>query len=320
MRLRAALVVCWCGAAAVVRGAPGSAGAAALLIGKLPVGPRATALAGSAVALDGEPTAMYWNPAGVATVGRPTATAVHVEQGEDVRMESLCFGQPLVQGGALAVGASLISLPPMIATYEDAAGGYAGTGNPINTYEYRIAAAYAQDLGRLAPVEWLGPLWTNGTAGLAVAFLGENIAGTVAQTPTVDAGYRYNDANAGLAVGAAIRSLGAPVHGSPLPVTFETGIAQAVADWTLTGDFLSGTDDAYRVRFGAEWAYVKGAHRIALRGGWQHSFASGLEAPFAAGLGYRLVLPGDLQLTLDYAFQPVHGLDDLHALSLAVGL
>lgn len=297
-----------------------SAGASALIIGKLPVGTRAIALAGAYTAISGEPSAVDWNPAGLSGVDRLRVEALHVEQGEQVRMENVLVAMPQLFGGTAGFSASFLNQPPLTEFREDAAGNSLGAGQTFDVWQYKGAAGYGQSLARLGRFDLLGSLWARGSAGAAVNVLGQQIGDRRDFAASVDVGYLYEDPNEGRSVGFVVRQLGAPVDERPLPITGQLGWGQLIGDVQLTADVLTASDDALRVRAGVEWTYVTAGGGVTLRGGAQHSLSSALIARLAAGLGYRFQIADNMDFTVEYAFAPVTGFEDMHAVSVRVGL
>lgn len=297
-----------------------SAGASALIIGKLPVGTRAIALAGAYTAISGEPSAVDWNPAGLAGVDRLRVEALHVEQGEQIRMENVLVAMPQLFGGTAGFSASFLNQPPLTEFKENAAGEYAGQGATFDAWQYKAAAGYGQALARLGRLELFGALWARGSAGAAVNVLGQRIGDRSDLAASVDVGYLYEDPNEGRSVGLVVRQVGAPVDERPLPVTAQLGWGQLIGDVQLTADVLTASDDALRVRAGVEWTYATAGGGITLRGGLQHSLSSTLISRLAAGLAYRFQILDHMDFTVEYAFAPVTGFEDMHAVSVRIGL
>ena len=70
---------------------------------KIGVGARATALGESFVAVANDPSAIYWNPAGLASLQRQEMMLSHVEWPGDIRYEHLAYVLPVKRlGGSLA--------------------------------------------------------------------------------------------------------------------------------------------------------------------------------------------------------------------------
>lgn len=318
LRLAASLAVMLLAAGGVHAGR--SAGSAALIISKLPVGVRAAGLSGAYTAAADDISSINWNPAGLAKVGRTGFSVVHVEQGQQVRMENALWGRPTIMGGTVAASGSYLSMPELVESLEDSAGNYVGEGDTFSAYQFKGSVGYGQDLGKLFSVPALGPLWQDGMAGIAVGVLGEGIEQERNSSFSVSLGYLFNDGSGGRTAGVALSNLGAPAGGSPLPMSMQAGLSQRIEDWLLAFDFLTGADDAFRVRSGIEWSYTEGDAVVVLRGGAQHSFSSILAARMSAGISYRLNCEGGLMFAVDYAFLPVDDFEDMHAFAVEIAL
>jgi len=297
-----------------------SAGSTALIIGRLPVGVRPIALSGAYAAVAGEPSAVYWNPAGLARVDRTRVAVQHTEQGEQVRMENILYAQPVPGGGTVAGAISYLNMPPIKQTLEDEAGNYAGTGPDLPSYEFKGAAGFGQDLRKLGTIPFLGPLWNRGLAGASLNVLGESIAGERSYSVSVDAGYIFEAPVDGLSMGVVARQIGVPVRNRLLPMTGQAGFGQELGPWLMTADFLTAADDALRGRAGLEWRYDGTGYRFIMRGGLQHSFSSEVLAPYSGGLSVEFTPVGAVQMLVEYAFVPVAGLQAMHAASVEIGL
>ena len=296
-----------------------SAGSSSVILGKIHLGTREIGLAGACSAIATGPSAIGWNPAGLADTERTSVEVLHVEQGESVRIENVLAAQPLLRGLVVGGSASYLNQPPLPEIAE-INGEPVATGRDLAAYQYKGALGVAQALAGLGDVETLGEIWSKGAVGAAVNVLGERIGGAGGVSAALDLGYRYEDANEGRSAALVVRDLGTPVRGRPIPVAGQAGFGQRIADWNFSMDFLTAVDDVFRLRAGVEWTYTMESGGVTLRGGAQHSFSSDLIAPLAAGLGYRFALPGGFEFTLEYAWSPVRGFSDLQAASIRVAL
>src|SRR5205085_11630863 len=66
---------------------------------KIGVGARATGLGESFVAVANDPSAIYWNPAGLASIQRQAISFSHVEWPADIRFEHVAFVLPVKRLG-----------------------------------------------------------------------------------------------------------------------------------------------------------------------------------------------------------------------------
>src|SRR5262249_46828080 len=135
--------------------AAGETGMASL---KLGVGARPMALGSAYVAIVDDPTATYWNAAGLAAVRGTQITAMHNQWIQDFRQEYAAVGLPLGKG-ALGVSFSGFYTSSPLDGRDD-------VGNPtqdIGFNDLAMTAAYGR------------PIATGLDAGLAVRYLREMI-------------------------------------------------------------------------------------------------------------------------------------------------
>jgi len=267
----------------------------------LPAGARAAALGGAYTALADDPTAAFWNPAGIAAAaplgpgGEVAVTGVHHESIQNFRQDLVAATWRRAGDGlSLAVNSH----------YTGQLDGTDALGNPLGAFgvsDFAIAGGYA---ATVAPGARLG-----GTLG----WISESIAGTSASTLTFSLGGLYAPASlAGLTLGAAVRQLGgslrfATVDGAegdavPQPLTVAGGASYAAlagtVPWLVSGELSQLKGEDVEARAGLE---VRPATALALRAGWMFGQDA---ADFTAGAGITM-----RNVTFDYAFVPYH--DDL---------
>jgi hypothetical protein len=268
----------------------------------LPAGARAAALGGAFTSIADDPTALFWNPAGLATPGatpetggRWSLTAVHHESIQG-------FHQDVV-GAVLRRGSEGISLG-FNTHYTDGIDQRDDLGNPLGTFgvsDFAIAAGYAGTPARGLRIG-AGGQWVH-----------EAIAGSGASGLSLSAGALYALSGLeGLTLGASVLNLGgspafktesgAEGEGVPQPLTLSGGASYrgslgsmgflvAADARKLKGDPLAG-------RFGGELAPIP---LIAVRVGWM----LGQDAvDLTAGAGITVG-----HVAFDYAYVPYH--DDL---------
>jgi hypothetical protein len=299
-RLRPGLVA----AAAILALAPAPA-AAGTTTGfaflNLPAGARAAAMGGAFSAIADDPTALFWNPAGVAARralgpgGEIAVTGVHHESIQNFRQDLVAATWRKQDDGlSLAFNSH----------YTGRLEGTDELGNPLGAFgasDFAVAGGYATTLSPGLRV------------GGSVGWMSEAIAGTNVSTMTVSLGGLYAPGGAeGLTLGAAVRNLG----GSPRFPTVDGGRGDAVDQpltlaggaalagtkgslrWLVAGEVSKLDGDAAEARVGLE---VAPAAALALRAGWMFGQDA---ADLTAGAG---VLVG--RVAFDYAFVPYH--DDL---------
>lgn len=233
--------------------APGDTGFAFL---KLGVGARAMALGSAYVALADDPTAIYWNPAGLAAISGTQVTAMHNEWIQDFRQEFAAVGARMGPG-TLGVGFS--------GFYSSEFEKRDDTGVLIGHYGFNdiaVSGAYG-----VRVVEGLD-------AGVAVRYIREMIDQWDATAFTGDIGARYRLSNTGVSFGAAVQNLGAEPkfinETFRLPVTWRIGAAASRSlsslqgRGTLSAEVRKSYLDDTHLHVGAEYLYRE---RVALRVG-----------------------------------------------------
>ncbi|MHB2027043.1 MAG: PorV/PorQ family protein [Elusimicrobiota bacterium] len=262
-------------------------------------------------AIGDDPNAVYYNPAGLASLKRVEATGMEDQYFQGVNYDFATVAVPLARfskDSDANYGVASASL------YNLSVGGLQQRGpvetvSPQGTFssqDYAYALSYAYDLGK----------------GLSLGATGKiiqsDLDGYNASGEAFDVGALYRKDKLSLATG--VRNLG-PGYGfagqaDPLPRTWFLGAAYIILPgWTgaFEGDFPRDADPAYS--FGTEYAYqftqkISGA----LRAGYasQNTDAGGFSgATVGGGLGYGNV-------RFDFAFVPFGDLGNEYQYSLTV--
>ncbi|HSQ60718.1 MAG TPA: PorV/PorQ family protein [Acidobacteriota bacterium] len=282
------------------RAAVGEAGFAFLKIG---VGARAMGLGSAYVAVADDPSALHWNPAGLAS-GKDgiRLTAMHNEWIEDFRQEYAAVSGPVGPG---TLGASFNGFYTSELERRDETGvltGHFGFNDIAATLGYGATVAEGID------------------AGASIRYIREMIADEDATSVAFDLGGRYRLRDTGLSFGAAVQNLGGEAtfvsEGFPLPRTIRAGvaykraIASAQSTALLTTEYRSARGDDGRFHVGGEFGYREW---LALRAGMKFGYD---EQDVSFGLG---VARGPIRF--DYAILPVGAnLGTSHFFSLSADL
>ena len=260
---------------------------------KLGVGARAMGMGSAYVAIADDPTALYWNPAGLAAVTKTQVTAMHNEWIQDFRQEFVAVGAKAGPGG-LGFGFSGFYADEL--ERRDETGvflGHFGFNDIAITGAYGMRVAKALD------------------AGLSLRYVREMIDGVDATAITADLGARYGLSDTGISFGGAVQNLGGDAKFEseefPLPTTYRLGAAftRPISKWkgsgTLSAEYRQARGDDGRFHLGGELVYRQ---LLALRAGAKFgyddedfSFGLGLEKDWF-GFDYALVpLSSDLGTT-----------------------
>ncbi len=263
--------------------APGETGFAFL---KLGVGARAMGLGSAYVAIADDPTAIYWNPAGLAAISGTQVTAMHNEWIQDFRQEFAAVGAHMGPG-TLGVGFSGFYSSEF--EQRDETGVLTGH---FGFNDVSLTGAYGAQL-----VQGLD-------AGIAVRYIREMIDQWDATAFTGDLGARYRLRDTGVTFGAAVQNLG----GDPkfisesfkIPLTWRAGAAASRplpslnGRGTLTVEVRKARADNAHFHAGAEYLY---RDLIALRVGGKFGYDDE-KVSFGLGLAKKWI-------HFDYALVPL---------------
>lgn len=225
--------------------ANGEAGFAFLKIG---VGARAMGMGSAYVAVADDPTALHWNPAGLASGHEGIRlTAMHNEWLDDFRQEYAAVTGPVGPG---TFGASFTGFYTSELERRDETGvltGHFGFNDIAATLGYGV---------NVAP---------GAAAGLSLRYVREMIADETASSIAFDLGGRYAIRSTGLSLGAAVQNVGGQakfdVESFPLPRTIRGGAAYRREIKALQGTGLISTEfrkalgEESRFHLGGEFAY-----------------------------------------------------------------
>jgi hypothetical protein len=274
---------------------PGDTGLAFLKIG---VGARAAAMGEAYAAVAQDPTATYWNPAGIANAPDLEFHASHNEWISDVRYEYVSVVQGL-RGHALGASVALLHMGSMEG--RDDTGQFTET---FHAYDFAAGLTYARRV--LRPVE----------VGATAKILYERIQDFTTTGFAVDLGARYRTPVRGLTVATTLTNLGPELKYEEdaflLPVSGRVGAAYrtlALLDGLIVAaDARFPNDSDAKGHLGAElWVH----EAVALRGGAKLGYDEEL-GTVGFGVKYR-------EYALDYAFVPfseTSQLGDTHRLSI----
>jgi len=302
------------------------------------VGARALGMGGAFTATADDPTALYWNPSGVAGIDRFSANLVHTDWLADLNFDVIGAVLPLAgDAGVLGAQVTMLSMPDQEITTTDQAG-QEGTGLFYSAGSVAIATTYARaftdrfKLGLTAKYirEWI---WHESAAGAAL-----------------DIGSLYRTDFHGMRVGLAITNFGSnmkmggrdlfhfadvdPTRSGnndrvlsefntdrwPLPLMMRFGLAMEVLQCpnyrvTAAVDALHPNDNRESVNVGGEYAYREG---FFLRAGYKSLFLPDSEEGLTAGLGVRVKTRGGPSFGFDAAYEDFGRFNAVYKYSLAV--
>jgi hypothetical protein len=287
---------------------------------KIGVGARAVGMGEAFVAVANDPSAIVWNPAGLASILRQELQFTHAEWPGDIKYDMLVYVMPSRRlGGSLAIQVG------MLGTQMDETDEYHpfGTGRTFTYSDFVVGAAYGR--------RWTDKLLIGAGLKYVREDLGSQIGGPVTSTTLVDLGSIYYLGYGSVRIATSLSNFGpemipggsyrSPYSGETRnydgfdpPIQFRYGLAFEAFEnprqrLTVSTEILQPADNAQRIKTGLEWVWQR---RFALRTGY--NFNADIMR-FSAGLG--IAIPMSLtQGSVDYAYTDAGPLGSVNRLSL----
>ncbi len=262
---------------------------------------RAAILGQAVTSLVEDPSACYWNPAGLPRVDGSQALLCHVESFADLRHEYAALTQPIGFG---MVGLSFHGV------WTDNIPGYDAQGRPTASFGYSDYEA---------GVAWGAAVGRGCTVGAGWKYLRSDIGQYSASGWAVDLGVQWVLRHElPLRCGLAVRNVGPAMHylveEFDLPLTIQGGVswtrelARLDGELTLAADLKHARDDGTSLLWGAEYAYRQLlSFGVGYQGGWDTRDVS-------LGLGAHVG-----RLTAHWAYVPFDAdLGDEHRVSVRI--
>ena len=317
----------------------GTTGAAFL---KISVG-RPTGMGDAFCAIADDPTAAFFNPAGLANIDQRLIMVNHIQWIAGINHEYISGVLPLKGVGTVALNVTALGTGDMEQTTIDDPSTPArednGTGLMFSGTDLAVGVSYARLI-----TEKL-------SFGLGAKVVSEQIWNSNASSVGIDVGLLYNTGWRSLRIGAAVTNFGPDLSFSglnlqfvdsmfttrppasymstpaPLPVTFRFGLGCNIIDGPKSKlvadvDLVHPSDINETVNAGLEYAYDG---KFFLRGGYilntdasyaqEIGWAQGISA--GAGIAFKPVT--GLDMRLDYGYRNQGFLGNTHRLALMVG-
>ncbi len=271
----------------------GTAGAQEL---RIPIGARGTAMGNAIMASVSGVEAIFYNPAGLATMQGTEVMFSHEPYIADIKVNFAGVATNIANFGTVAASAKIMSIGDMAETTENFPD---GTGRVFSPSLSVLSVSYARSLTY------------NVAFGATVKFVNERIFEVSATGVCFDVGFIYNPNWHGVALGMAIRNYGSqmkfngigfnrnldgrparPVNASfDLPSSFDLGMAYNFLNMeknsaTLVGTFSNNNYSQDAWQGGVEYTYDG---KYSLRAGYNYSSQDSYLYGFTAGAGFVLI-------------------------------
>jgi hypothetical protein len=297
----------------------GSSGAQFLKIG---IGSRYQAMGEASAATVNDVYAMFWNPAGLASIENGSVGFTNVNYVLDLNLNFFGLAKNFENIGVIGVSTTVLSADNQeITTFDQ----QDGTGQSYSVSSYTFGITYARMLtARLA-------------FGGTLKYIGERIHLENANGFAFDFGTMLFTGFRSLRMGMSITNMGdnmkfqgpnlsilnasipAELKTSPyeLPMSFRFGLAYdfpigSKTNLMVASDLKHLNDNYEQGSIGAEFSY---AERYFLRGGYKINCS---EEGLALGGGLRTTLSRDTKLVLDYSWQDLGRLESSQRFSVGI--
>ncbi len=277
---------------------------------KIPVGARAEGMGGAFVGVADDPSAVFWNAAGIARIDADKSELQfnHANWIADLRFDQVAYVFHVKRlPGTWAVHARSLSMNPMIETTSYQPDPNQGTGQTFDAGMMTAGVTYARSFT------------DKFSAGVTGSLVHEGLADLSQQTFTFDIGTLYDVGALGMKIGMAISSIGSQIkfidREARIPSIFRVGTSATVmqsANQKLLAsfEFSHPPDNSERLNVGGEYSFHK---YVFLRGGYNINYDS---ERLAAGMGLRFPVSVVGMSDLDYAYTDMGDLGSVHRFSL----
>lgn len=300
------------------------------------IGPRANAMGGAFTSVATDPSALYWNPAGAATISNYQAMAAHTRlyKDLDISLNYLALVIPTSSAGTFGLSVAALDHGKMDVTTELYP---EGTGEAFTAASYAFGLSYAKFIT------------DNFAVGATVKYIREDIFNSSAGGIAFDVGTIFTTPFFGIKVSSIIANYGPKLQMSgedlvvrydsdplregnnetvdayyktdqfELPLKLQIGLSREFEviegqRLTIAVDATHPNDNAEYVNVGAELSLLD--NLLTLRGGHKALFLEDSQEGLTLGAGIRYGF-GPFAVGVDYAFQKYDFLGDIQSFSVS---
>jgi hypothetical protein len=262
-------------------------------------------MASAFVAVADDPTAVYWNPAGIARLQNRSLSFNHANWFADIQLvqAAYIFHIPF-SPGTFAIQARALTMDrmPVRTVFRPQ-----GDGTSYDAGDLSIGLSYARSLT------------DKFSTGLSVHYIQSTLATYTASATAFDFGTLYDTGYRSLKIGMSIQSIGSemtyiedPVK---LPTVFRVGMSMdllnsARQQLLASGEFQHPPDNTERACGGVEYALMD---LVFLRGGWYFRYD---QERFGVGGGVKVATDQSLGIKADYSYTENRDLPAVHRISV----
>ena len=299
------------------------------------IGARSLSMGGAFVAIADDPTALYWNPAGIVNIESPMAHFYHSPWIADVQFNHSAVVVPLDRSSSFGFFITSVTMDEMqVRTVKSPQ----GTGEYFSVSNVALAGSYARRLT------------DRFSFGVNMKFIQEKIWHMNAGGLAVDLGSLFVTKNSGLRIGMSVSNFGGKIsmdgydtevdydvdetmYGNndkidaslnsmdwPLPLVFRAGVSKDVVQsdvhkLTLAADAIHPNNNVEYINLGFEYMLRK---MISIRGGQAFYGMDQSKEGITFGVGLNYQIPRGPKVTFDYVYRDIGVFDNIPGYSLNI--
>ena len=304
---------------------------------RIPVGARATGMGSSFVSMIDDPTALYWNPSVLSSVGRNALVVDHSPWLPGIYFDFAGLSVPVEDLGVLGLSITILHTDEMeVTTVEEPM----GTGETFTASSFALGFSYSRELTDRFSI------------GGTFKYIQESIYNSAATGIAFDVGTIYETPFAGIRLGASISNFGTKMQMTgedlnvrvdiapgqegnnqsivgklntdqfDLPLIMRVGISGEIVNsedfrWTIAADGINPNDNSQSVNLGSEVGLLN--EKLRLRAGYKALFLSDSEENFTFGFGLNEIsVLNDVLISFENAYQNFVHLRDSNRFTLSI--
>jgi len=298
-------------------------------------GARATGMGSAFVGVSDDPSALFWNPAGITKTKSVGFIVDHTKWIADIDYNFMALTYNIGSLGVIGMSFTISDIDEMnVTTVEKPE----GTGETFGVTDAAFSLA------------WAIQLTDKFSIGFNPKFVYQNIWKMTATAVAIDLGVQYVTPFDGMILAMCISNFGTRMHlqgnsaliiydpdpnstgnnsnipaylqtdNWDLPLNFRVGVAYEPIKidnnrLLISVDALHQSDNYENVNVGAEYTFND---FISFRGGYKSLFLKDSEETFAVGFGLKQLVLGNVAILLDYAYQDFGRLSDIQKFTVAI--
>ncbi len=301
------------------------------------VGPRANAMGGAYSAIANDVSAMYWNPAGIANVNEVQTLFTYTRMFADINVNYFGIVFPAGSIGTFGASITALNVGEMDVTSEYFPD---GTGEKFDAGSYAFTLTYSRFITQDFAV------------GVNIKYIREDIFNSSADGIGFDIGTVFNTPFYGIKFASSISNYGSKLQMAgddllirhdpdptragnnqtidayyktdqfELPLRLQVGLAREfkIMDdhkLTIAVDAIHPNDNNQWVNVGGEISMFNDL--ISLRGGYKTLFLEDTQEGLTLGAGIKYDGLGFFKVAVDYSYQKMKYLDNMHSFGVMLG-